>query len=322
MQLRPETAMVIGDLGAAANNADDMLKVSFANTQTRGRYVREILAAENQDELNEITHRINKSIAQSVSKENPNLKIDVDDIIKQQEAYVAEIAELRSFFDNTYGKSLAYNGVKVKKKYEKLVADVEAHFKATGVEVKPEDVKQVVFEAVPSMHLLTQASDSFTASLLDPRDVVRATRAHQTLVGPQDSLLRAWVNKPKDLLAGDMKWADALKIPRKALIQNAKANKLSLKPKGPIDTILDDLQNNILKPAWMFRLALMLRIAPEEAARAAFGGKVNFITTPFQRAALNSNKSLGYFWRTSKRRCSCFCIQQSWRNCFFYKNVT
>ena len=35
MQLRPETVMVIGDLGAAANNADDMLKLSFADANTR-----------------------------------------------------------------------------------------------------------------------------------------------------------------------------------------------------------------------------------------------------------------------------------------------
>lgn len=38
----------------------------------------------------------------------------------------------------------------------------------------------------------------------------------------------------------------------------------------------------------------MLRIAPEEALRAAFGDKVNFVTTPFTRAALLSNKSLGF----------------------------
>lgn len=295
MQLRPETVMVIGDLGAAANNADDMLKLSFADANTRGKFVREVLSAENQNELNEITHRINKAIAKSVTKENPKLKIDVDDIIKQQEAFVAELDELRSFFDNTYGKSLAFNGAKIKKKFDQLITDAQAHFEATGVQVAEEDLKRVVFEAVPSMHLLTQASDSFTASLLDPRDVVRATRAHQSLIGPEDSLLRAWVNKPKDLLnESDYGWTDFLKIPRKALVQNAKANKLSLKPKGPIDTILDDLQNNILKPAWMFRYALKLRIAPEEALRAAFGGTVNIFTTPLKRAALLSNKSLGY----------------------------
>ena len=100
MQLRPETVMVIGDLGAAANNADDMLKLSFADANTRGKFVREVLAAENQDELNQITHRINQAIAKSVVKENPMLKIDVEDLLKQQEAYVAELDELRSLIKN------------------------------------------------------------------------------------------------------------------------------------------------------------------------------------------------------------------------------
>ena len=293
MQLRPETTMFIGDIGAAAQNADDILKLSFANAKTRGQFVREVLTAETQAELNEVVYRINRAVAKSVGDQNPNLKLDVEDYIKQQENFTAEIEELRSYFSNSAGGSIAFNGAKIKKRVDRFIQDVEAHFKATGVEVKPEDVKRYVFEAVPSMHLLSQASKSFTSQLIDPRDIIQATKAHQTLIGPRDTYLRAWLNKPRQII--DMEWADAFKIPRKALQANARTNRLTLKPKGPIDSLFDNMQNNILKPLWMFRLALALRIAPEEAMRAAFAGKLNFITSPVKRATMLSNKSLGFF---------------------------
>ena len=92
-----------------------------------------------------------------------------------------------------------------------------------------EALKRTIVEAVPSMHLLSQAADNFAAQLWDPQDIIRATKAHSTLIGPQDSLLRAWANKPRDLAT--LNWTDVFKIPRKALLANTKNNKLQLKPK-------------------------------------------------------------------------------------------
>ena len=293
MQLRPETLMVISDIEAAARNTDEMLKLSFADAKTRGAFTREVLQATTQAELDEITFRVNKAIANSVAKQNPNLKIDVEDLIKQQENFNSEIEMLRDFFGNSAGGSIAFNGAKIQKRVDKFVADVQKHFELTGVEVPSDEAIRYVFEAVPSMHLLSQASKSFVSNLIDPRDVLQATKAHQTLIGPADSFLRAWASKPRQIL--DMQWADALKIPRKALASNASSNRLTLKPKGPIDSLFDDLQNKLLKPAWMFRLALALRIAPEEALRAAYGGKINAFTHPLKRLAMTSNKSLGWF---------------------------
>jgi len=292
LSLRPETTMMILQLDAAARNADDMLKLSFASPKARGAYQREILSATTQKELNEITNRINQVIAKNVGNQNPKLQFDVEDLIAQQDAFNAELEELRQFFSSTTGGSLAFNGVKTKIRYEKLIKDLEGYMKSVGIEVTEESVKQTVIEAVPSLHLLSQAADNFSAQLLDPKDIVRATKKHQSLIGPEDSLLREWVKKPKEFLTGE--WGEAFAIPRRALQQNAKSNRIQLKPKGPIDNFLDEFQNRVLKPAWMLRLALMLRIAPEEGVRAAFGGKTNFITTPFRRAALNSNKQLGF----------------------------
>ena len=290
--LRPETTALITQLDETAWNASTNMKNAFVDAKTRGKYVQEILAVKNQGELDDVVYRINQSIARSVGNQNPNLLVDVESLVTQQQNYVAELDAIRSFFKGTSGGELSFNGVKIKKKYTKVIKDLQAHFDALGIEYDVAATERFVFEAVPSMHLLSQAGYAFN-SFLDPQDVVRATKAHQTLFGPTDSLVRAWANKPKQI--ADMKWADAFKIPRKALMDNVSKNRLTLKPKGPIETGLDYVQNNILKPAWMLRLALMLRIAPEEAMRAAFGGKVNFITHPFQRMALNSNKEYGLF---------------------------
>ena len=292
ISLRPETTMIISNLDAAARNADDMLKLSFASPKVRGAYQREILEATTQKDLNEITNRINQVVAKNVGKQNPKLTFDVDSLMDQQDAYNAQMEELRQFFSTSAGGSIAFNGVKTQIRYTRLIKDLEGYMKKLGIEVTEENLKRTVLEAVPSMHLLSQSADNFAAQLIDPQDVVRATKAHQSLVGPEDSLLREWVMKPKEFLTGQ--WSEAFAIPRKALKQSAKNNRVQLKPKGPIDNFLDEFQNNVLKPAWMLRTALALRIAPEEAVRALFGGKTNFITTPFRRAALNSNKQLGF----------------------------
>ena len=49
-----------------------------------------------------------------------------------------------------------------------------------------------MYEAVPTMHLLSQATGSFSL-LMDPQDLLRATKAHQQLIGPEESLLELGV---------------------------------------------------------------------------------------------------------------------------------
>ena len=293
MSLRPQTTAIISQLDETAWNIDTNLKNAFVDSKTRGKYAQETLAAQSQSEIDDIVNRVNQTIARSVGEQNPNLLVDVESLVKQQENFGAEMEELRSYFKGTTGGSLSFNGVKVKKKYKRIIDDLEGHFQSLGIEYDIDKVEEFIFEAVPSMHMLSQAGSTFS-TIIDPQDVVQATKAHQTLIGPTDSRLRAWADKPKNL-AEDFNWTDFLKVPRKALLDNASGNRLTLKPKGPIETMLDNVQNKILKPAWMLRLALMLRISPEEAMRAAFGDKVNFITHPFQRMALNSNKQFGLF---------------------------
>jgi hypothetical protein len=125
MQLRPETIMVIDDLEAASRNANDMLKLSFASAKERGYYSRLVLTATSQKELEDIAYQINQAIAKNVSDYNPNLKIDVEDIMKQQESYNAQMNELRDFFGNSAGGSIAFNGTQIKKRYKKLIKDVD-----------------------------------------------------------------------------------------------------------------------------------------------------------------------------------------------------
>jgi len=292
LDLRPETLAVFNNLDEAAWNVDRNLKNAFADTNTRGKYVKEVLKAQSQKELDEVINRVNMSIARSVQRVNPTLKVEVEDLIKQQQNFTAELNEVRAYFKGSSGGSLSFNGVQIKKKITKKIEDLEGHFKSLGIEYDVGAVEQYIFEAVPSMHLLSQAGDSF-ATIIDPQDVVRATKSHQLLFGPDDSRLRQWTNKFKNI--DDLSWADRLKIPRRALTDNVKKNKLTLKPKTKIETAIDTAMNKVIKPAWMLRAALALRIAPEEALRAAFAGKINFITHPFKRMAMNSSKEYGLF---------------------------
>ena len=74
-------------------------------------------------------------------------------------------------------------------------------------------MKRTIVEAVPSMHLLSQASGSFSL-LMDPQDLLRASKAHQQLIGPGESLGRAWAKNFG--LIKDKDWVKEFKIPRRA----------------------------------------------------------------------------------------------------------
>ena len=54
-------------------------------------------------------------------------------------------------------------------------------------------------------------------------------------------------------------------------------------------------QNDFLKPLWMIRLALLLRVVPEEGLRNAYAGNVNPFTKFLTRLSLTSNKYYEFF---------------------------
>ena len=284
--LVPETTVMITQLDESVKNIDNSLKNAFVDAKTRGKYIDEALNATNQQELDDIVNRVNVSIYRAVQKENPGLDVDVDMLVKQQDNFNAQMEELRSFFRGSAG-SLAFNGTKIRKRYTQLIKDLDEHFKQTGVEVKPEDIERYVFEAVPSMHLLSQAATTFSV-LANPKDVIRATKRHQLLVGRKDTKLNAFM-KNAEINWNNRKYFDILKIPK--FVKEGEV----LKAPDAFDTAFNMIQNNVLKPAWMIRGALALRIAPEEALRAAFGGKVNPFTSPLKRLALTSNKYYDFF---------------------------
>ena len=111
LSLRPETTMLISNLDAAAKNADDMLKIAFANPLTRGRYQREILEATSPKELDEITHRVNQSIADSVSKQNPQLEIDVQIWCNKRSLYCRNTTT-KKLFSGSNGGAIAFPELK------------------------------------------------------------------------------------------------------------------------------------------------------------------------------------------------------------------
>ena len=54
-------------------------------------------------------------------------------------------------------------------------------------------------------------------------------------------------------------------------------------------------QNDFLKPLWMIRLALLLRVVPEEGLRNAYAGNVNPFTKFLTWLSLTSNKYYEFF---------------------------
>ena len=284
--LVPETTAMISQLDESVKNIDNNLRNAFVDARTRGRYIDEALNVASQQELDDIVNRVNVSIYRSVQRNNPGIDVDVDMLVKQQENFNAQMEELRSFFKGSAG-SLAFNGTKIKKRYTQLIKDLDEHFKQTGLEVKPDDIERYVFEAVPTMHLLSQASNTFSV-IANPKDVIRATKRHQLLVGKKDTKLNAFM-KNAEISWDNRKYFDILKIPR--YVKEGE----TLRAPDAFDSAFNMIQNNVLKPAWMIRGALALRIAPEEALRAAFGGKINPFTSAFKRLSLTSNKYYDFF---------------------------
>ena len=115
LALRPETMVMITELDNSVKNIDNMLKAAFVDPKTRGAYIREGLQATSQTQLDDLVNRANMDIAGSIIDRNPNLKFDVEDIVKQQENFSAQKEELRSFFSGTAG-SLEFHGTKIKKR--------------------------------------------------------------------------------------------------------------------------------------------------------------------------------------------------------------
>ena len=286
-QLRPETVVMFSELDNSVKNIDNMMKLAFVDPKTRGSIMREALGTAGQTQLDEVVNAANLEIAEALIKRNPNLKFDIEEIARQQANFNAQMEELRSFFSGTAG-SLAFNGTKIKKRYKTLIKDVKEYYERTGF--KDFDEKQLeryIFEAVPTMHLLSQASSTFSL-LMDPQDILRASKAHAQLVGPEESLLRAFA---KNLgVIEDKNWVKQFKIPRRAT-----AEAMSLKPQGFVDYYFNSLQNNFLKPLWMMRLALLLRVVPEEGLRQAYGGKLNYYTSFMKRLSMTSNKYYEFF---------------------------
>lgn len=287
LALRPETMVMITELDNSVKNIDNMLKAAFVDPKTRGAYIREGLQATSQTQLDDLVNRANMDIAGSIIDRNPNLKFDVEDIVKQQENFSAQMEELRSFFSGTAG-SLAFNGTKIKKRYKTLIKDLEEYYKRAGIKnFDKSELERYVYEAVPTMHLLSQASGSFSL-LMDPQDLLRASKAHQQLIGPGESLGRAWAKNFG--LIKDKDWVKEFKIPRRAYEGQSK-----LKPQGSIDYMFNAFQNDFLKPLWMIRLALLLRVVPEEGLRNAYAGNVNPFTKFLTRLSLTSNKYYEFF---------------------------
>jgi len=275
--LAPSRFASVNYIGETIENIDGILITLGETQQTRDYYIRELLEARNQDDIVKVVKTLNNKIKNQVIKDNPDLA-DEEDLVKGVMDFVNnEIAEKRKYLYDSEGQPLAFPGTKYKYRPDR-VDDAGNILEATEI-------------AVPTAFSLGQFADNFTP-LIDYQELGRALSSFRRMVGPNRSGLKklistTWGQKDYKLTE---KILENAKIPTRGLKKNLRSGKTTLAPTGWLDYLYSDyIMQRALKPSWMLRPALSLRVPPEEAVRIAMYGGPNVFSHPLLLASLKTN---------------------------------
>ena len=275
--LAPSRFAAINYIGETIENIDGIMVTLGENQKTRDFYIGKLLTAKTQDDIVDVVKTVNKRIQNKVIKDNPDLQGEEDMVNAVIDFVNNEISEKRKYFYDKDGKPVAFPGTKYK--YVPQSVD-EAGEIVEGINV-----------AVPTAFSMGQFADNFTP-LIDYRELGRALNTFRRLVGPKTGKLRklvstTWSDPNRDL--GE-KILQQAKIPTRGLKNNYAKKKTTLAPTTWMEYIYSDyIMQRALKPGWMLRPALALRVPPEEAVRIAMYGGPNVFTHPLLLASLKSN---------------------------------
>ena len=275
--LAPSRFAAINYIGETIENIDGIMVTLGENQKTRDFYIGKLLTAKTQDDIVDVVKTVNKRIQNKVIKDNPDLQGEEDMVNAVIDFVNNEISEKRKYFYDKDGKPVAFPGTKYK--YVPQSVD-EAGEIVEGINV-----------AVPTAFSMGQFADNFTP-LIDYRELGRALNTFRRLVGPKAGKLRklvstTWSDPNRDL--GE-KILQQAKIPTRGLKNNYAKKKTTLAPTTWMEYIYSDyIMQRALKPGWMLRPALALRVPPEEAVRIAMYGGPNVFTHPLLLASLKSN---------------------------------
>jgi len=274
--LSPSKFASINYIAETIENIDGVLIALGEDQIGRDFYISELLNAKNQDEIVKIVQKLNVRIKDKVIKDNPDLKEDEELLSNIVEFVNNEIAEKRKYLYDSDGLPLSFPGTKYKARPQRL--DAEGN------------ILESIDVAVPTAFSIGQFADNFVP-LTDFQELAKSLASFRRLVGPSRSGLRkfistTWGSKDYSLTEKILQQA---KIPTTGLKTNLRTKNLSIAPKGWLEYLYSDyIMQRALKPLWMLRPALALRVPPEEAVRIAMYGGPSVFRHPLLLASLKA----------------------------------
>ncbi len=276
--LAPDKYAAVTQIAETVNNIEGSLIAMGEKETLRDLYIKEILESKNQQDVVNVVEKLNERIAKFVVKNNPDLAEDPDaleEMIRVSKV-VSNTLETKKYFYDADGVALSFPGTKIE-------------YLADAVQ-KADGTFQSKTVAAPTALTMSQFAEHFVP-LIDYQQLAKAGKRFNRLVGPSGSRLKSVMWHDPKASAFSKINQQFFKVPRKAFVPDpSRGGRVSLSPKGNIDYVYNDIvMQRVLKPSWMLRLALALRVPPEESVRLAYYGGPNVFSHPVLLTSLKSD---------------------------------
>ena len=269
--LAPSRIASVNLMTETADNLDRLMKISGADYAQRDEIIFQLLRATNQNEVNAVVNKVFKTMEDSIQKSNPDLT-DEDELFDYIAKVFQDESRERMYFYGEKGIPMQFPGSKIN---TSSITDADGN------------IISQINEAVPTAFSLREMAEHY-AVLPDYEDLLRATSTFRRVVGPKGSRMR-------EVFSKEMSWETAqeilqyAKIPKRGLEKSWRTKGIEqIAPEGRLRFIYNDIvQQRVLKPAWMLRAALAIRVPGEEHARMFFKGVPTVVNHPYEYHLLN-----------------------------------
>jgi len=265
--LAPGKYASMKEIGETARNIDGIMKSGRLNLEQRGKYLKQIMDAQNTEDIGEVIRNIYQDIVPEIIKKNPDLK-EEEIFLKEVMTFLAdESIDIKKYFVSETGQPLAFPGTKFR----------------TYVDKKG----KTVYEATPTAQMLSEFAENYI-SLIDYQELEKAFPAIRKIIGKKGSKLRDYLKQDTvDISDAVLR---RLGLKKTGFKTSVRTGKPSIGGGGASETFdylyQEYLMQRVLKPVWMLRGALTTRVAPEEALRVIMSGSRGSLAHPFQYIAL------------------------------------
>jgi hypothetical protein len=281
-RLAPSKFASLKYLQETVENIDGLLVTMGESNESRDRFIAGVLTAKTGDDLVKVVQQMNKKIVKFIQKENPDISdVDAEILTEVVNVQASTHQATRKYYYDKDGYAMAFPGTK----WEKITKETIEQAVEAG---RDADTILHEYHALPTPLGIGQFAEHFIP-LMDYQELAKAAASHRRLVGRDQTKLRMLVsdvwNKPDVSLT--KKILTQAKLPKRGFTKNYKTGKTSLAPKNMLEYVYSDyLVNRLLKPTWMLRLALAVRVPGEESVRIAFNGGPSVFRHPALLASL------------------------------------